>query len=34
VTLFEKSDINQLLTEYTIAPQPPDATKQLDLFGF
>ena len=34
VTLFEKSDVNQLLTEYTAAPQPPDTQKQLNLFGF
>jgi hypothetical protein len=34
VTLFEKSELNQLLTEYTITPQPLDTRKQLDLFGF
>jgi hypothetical protein len=34
VTLFEKSDLNQLLTEYTAAPRMPDAQKQLNLFGF
>jgi len=34
VTLFEKSDLNQLLTEYTVASEAPDTQKQLDLFGF
>ncbi|MCK6560306.1 IS4 family transposase [bacterium] len=34
VTLFEKSDINQLLTETSIIPEQPIAQNQLNLFDF
>lgn len=33
MTLFEKNDINLLLTEYTTTPRMLDAKKQLNLFG-